>query len=204
VKEFSFEAMSRSVLATSPVEWIAVLLGVIYVVLIVRRNRWGWAAGGVSSALLTVLAARAHLPMQAVLQFSYVVAAVYGWWSWAPGAKPQKIALLPWSRHCIAMTVCIVASLGLAHVLAAQNASAWPFLDSLVTCVGLFATWLVARVYLENWMYWLVIDSISVFLFAKQDLAVTALLFVLYFVIACIGLRSWLRDYRAQEGLQAQ
>jgi nicotinamide mononucleotide transporter len=198
VKEFSFDAMARSVAATSLTEWIAVLLGVIYIVLIVRRNRWGWAAGGVSSALLTVLAARAQLPMQALLQFSYVIAAVYGWWSWAPGAQPQRISVLPWSKHLAAIAICIVVSLGLAQLPAMQHASAWPFLDSLVTCVGLFATWLVARVYLENWIYWLVIDSISVFLFIKQDLAVTALLFVMYFLIACIGMRSWWHSYRNQ------
>jgi nicotinamide mononucleotide transporter len=199
VSEFSAESIARNVAATPPAEWLAVVLGVIYIVLIIRRNRWGWAAGGVSSALLVVLAARAHLPMQALLQFSYVVAAVIGWFSWAPGAKPQHIRVWPWSRHLLAIALCLLASLGLAQLLAAQHASAWPFLDSLVTCVGLFATWLVARIYLENWIYWLVIDAISVFLFLAQQLPVTALLFVLYFTIACFGLRSWLRTWRAQQ-----
>ena len=202
--EFYLQSIVRGVAATPPAEWLAVALGVVYVLLIMRRNRRGWVAGGISSAILVVLAARAHLPMQALLQFSYVLAAFYGWFSWAPGSQPQRISVWPMSRHLLAVTLCVLGSLVLARVLAAQNASAWPFLDSLVTCLGLFATWLMARVYLENWIYWLVIDAISVFLFIAQQLPVTAMLFVLYFIITCFGLRSWLRNYRGQERARSE
>ena len=82
--DLSAKTLLTQVRATSAAEWIAVVMGVVYVLLIMRRNRWGWVAGGISSLILAVLAARAHLPMQAVLQFSYVLAAVYGWWHWAP------------------------------------------------------------------------------------------------------------------------
>jgi nicotinamide mononucleotide transporter len=171
-------------------------MGVVYVLLIMRRHRWGWVAGGVSSLILAVLAARAHLPMQAVLQFSYVVAAVYGWWHWAPDAQQQHIGLWHWRGHAIAVVVSIAASFALARLLAREGYSAWPFLDSLVTCLGLFATWLVARVYLENWIYWIVIDAVSVYLFLSQGLVVTATLFCAYLVIASVGLRSWWLTYQ--------
>jgi nicotinamide mononucleotide transporter len=199
VTEFNLNSLLAGVVHTSLGEWFAVLMGVIYIVLIVRRNRWGWVAGGISSLILAVLAARARLPMQSVLQFSYVAAAVYGWWSWAPGAQLQRIAVWHRSGHITAGVVCLLLSFGLAQLLAHEGYSAWPFLDSLVTCVGLFATWLVARVYLENWLYWIVIDAVSIYLFVVQGLAVTALLFAIYLVIAVLGFRSWLSTYRSQE-----
>jgi nicotinamide mononucleotide transporter len=192
----SAEALLAQLRATHPAEWAAVALGVVYVLLIMRRNRWGWLAGGVSSSILTVLAVRAHLPMQALLQFSYVVAAVYGWWRWVPDSTQQRIGVWHWRGHGIAVAASLLVSLGLAQLLAREGYSAWPFLDSLVACLGLFATWLLARVYLENWLYWIAIDSLSIYLFAVQGLTVTALLFVFYLAIAVQGYRSWRDAWR--------
>lgn len=182
---------------TSAAEWIAVALGVVYALLILRRQRWGWVAGGASSLILTVLAARAHLPMQALLQFSYVVAAVYGWRKWAPDAAAQQIGTWHWRGHLLAVVASVAASLLLARLLRQEGYSAWPFLDSLVACLGLLATWMVARVYLENWIYWILIDSLSLYLFNAQGLVVTAMLFAVYLVIATAGLVSWWRSWRA-------
>ncbi|MEY4358393.1 MAG: hypothetical protein RL469_1719, partial [Pseudomonadota bacterium] len=58
-------------------------------------------------------------------------------------------------------------------------------------------TWMVARAVLENWVYWLVVDAVSFFLYAAQGLAFVSMLYAIYFVIAIFGLRSWLRTWRA-------
>jgi nicotinamide riboside transporter PnuC len=55
-------------LATSPLEALAVLLSLVYVVLAVPRSRWCWVAGGVGSLIYVWLFARARLPMQSLLQ----------------------------------------------------------------------------------------------------------------------------------------
>lgn len=182
---------------TPAAEWLAVVLGVVYIILIMRRQRWGWAAGGCSSLILMVLAARSHLPMQAMLQFSYVVAAVYGWWKWAPDAAGQHIGHWHWKGHALAWCATLVVSLLLARLLKQEGYSAWPLIDSLVACLGLLATWLVAKVYLENWLYWMLIDALSLYLFSAQGLVVTSLLFAIYFVISTVGLVSWWRTWRA-------
>jgi nicotinamide mononucleotide transporter len=193
VPDVTLEQLWKGVLATSLAEWLAVATGLVYILLIILRNRWGWAAGGVSSLILGVLAARSSLPMQAALQFFYVAAALYGWWSWSPDAAQQKVGHWHWRGHLVALLASVLVSLGLAQLLAREGYSAFPFLDSLVACAGLFTTWLVARVYLENWVYWIVIDAVSIYLFVAQGLYVTALLFCLYLVIAAFGLRSWWR-----------
>jgi len=196
MSELSGAALLAQLRATSATEWVAVALGVVYVLLIMRRNRWGWVAGGISSSILALLAVRAHLPMQAMLQLSYVLAAVYGWWRWVPDSDEQRIGVWHWRGHAVSLVVCLLASLGLARLLAGEGYSAWPFLDSLVACLGLFATWLLARVFLENWLYWIAIDSLSIYLFAVQGLTVTALLFVFYLAIAAQGFRSWHSAWR--------
>ena len=56
-----------------------------------------------------------------------------------------------------------------ARWLAAETDAAWPLLDSLTTWFSLLATWLAARAKLENWLYWIVIDGVLVFLFYVQQ-----------------------------------
>ena len=55
----------------------------------------------------------------------------------------------------------------------------------------------MAQVKLENWLYWIVFDAISVFLFAAQGLMFVALLFAVYLVVSAVGFVSWFRTWRA-------
>src|SRR6516164_7308311 len=77
-------------LATSPLEALAVFSGLVYVVLAVPRSRWCWVAGGLSSLIYVWLSARARLPMQSLLQVWYVGVAVYGFLRWSRVSWPPK------------------------------------------------------------------------------------------------------------------
>ena len=180
--------------ATGPVEWIANATGVAYALLVMWHKRIGWVFGGISSSILAVLFWRVDLPMQSLLQVSYVVAAVYGWWSWSRPGGQRPISMWHWRGHLVVMAGCVLASLALARVLAQE--SAFPFMDSLVFCAGMFATWLLARVYLENWAYWILIDTASIYLSFRQGLFSVVLLFVLYLGIAVAGLAGWWKSWR--------
>lgn len=192
----SGEEFLRQLLASSPAEHVAVVAGIGYAVLVVRRSRWAWVFGAISSAILAVLAAGAALPLQAVLQAVYVVMAVYGFWHWSrESGEPVAISVWPWRAHVLVGVVTASIAFVAAPWLAA-NGAAWPMLDAAVTVVSLLATWMVARGVLENWIYWLVVDAISFFLYAAQGLAFVAMLYLIYFVIAVFGLRSWHRAWR--------
>jgi nicotinamide mononucleotide transporter len=196
MQELTLATLWTQVRATSLAEWFAFVTGVIYIVLIMRRRRAAWIAGGISSLVLALLAAQSHLPMQAALQAFYVLAAVYGWWRWAPQTQPQRVSTWLWHGHVLALLVCVALSFALAHLPVGEGYSSSPFLDSLLFTTGLLATWLVARVHLENWLYWIVIDALSIVLFLSQGLVMVALLFAIYLVMAVLGLRSWWKDYR--------
>ena len=71
-----------------------------------------------------------------------------------------------------------------------------PFLDSFTTWASVVTTFMVARKILENWIYWLVIDSVSIFLYLDRELYFTALLFVIYILIIFFGWFAWLKSYR--------
>ncbi|MBS0387574.1 MAG: nicotinamide mononucleotide transporter [Proteobacteria bacterium] len=187
-------------LRANALEAVAVVSGLTYVLLILRRNRWGWVAGAISSTIYVVIAARARLPMQSVLQAYYVVMAVYGWISWTRNATEQEGRIFRWPlrRHLLAIALILAVSLLSARVLAAETHAAWPLLDSVTTWTSFLATWLVARSVLENWCYWIAADVIMVFLFLRQGYVPTAGLFASYIIVAMFGFRAWLRRYRQQ------
>jgi nicotinamide mononucleotide transporter len=193
------EAVLAGLAATTPLEGVSVVLGLAYALLAVKRSRWCWVAGGLGASLLVYLSWVAKLPMQAALQAYYAVMGIYGFWRWsrADGEATRAVTTLPLTMHLLAWACILVVSGVSSHFLAGQTQAAWPFLDSLTTYGSLFATWLVAQVKLENWLYWIVLDAISVFLFAAQGLMFVALLFVAYLVVATVGFIAWFRTWRA-------
>lgn len=178
-------------------EAVAVALGLLYVVLAAAGSRWCWPAGGLSAALLAWVSWRAHLPMQALLQLWYVAMALYGWRRWS-APETARIGFWSWRAHALAVGAALLASVPLARLLAGELQSAWPYLDTSTTLLSLVATWLTARMRLENWIYWIVIDAVLVGLYAAQGLRATAGLFIVYLVVCVIGLRTWSRRYRSQ------
>ena len=104
------------------------LLGVVYVLLILKRNRLGWIAGGVSSSIYVYLSARAHLPMQSGLQAYYVAMSFYGWYSWTRAGQSDQARITRWSprHHLAALAAIVLLSFITAHWLALETHAAWP------------------------------------------------------------------------------
>jgi nicotinamide mononucleotide transporter len=193
--------------ATSPAELVSVLAGLAYGVLAVRQDRRCWLFGGLSSAILAWLAAQARLPMQALLQVVYVLMAVYGFWHWsregATGAGGLRIGYWPWGVHLGIGAAIAAGTAVLAPAVAEWTAAAWPRLDTATMLASLLATWMVARVRLENWLYWIVIDAVALFLYAAQGLMFVAVLYFVYLVIAVYGWFEWRARLRRQPAAAA-
>ncbi len=60
----------------------------------------------------------------------------------------------------------------------------------------MLATWLLARVYVENWAYWILIDATSIYLCIAQGRVAVAALFAVYLCIAVVGLAGWWKTWR--------
>lgn len=186
--------------ALEAVNVLALLSGVAYAVLAARRNRLCWIAGAVSSASAAFLSAINKLPMQAGLQVFYVLMSAYGWWSWTRQSSQGELLIGVWPLrwHLLAGLALALLSLATAWWLRPGGASAWPLLDSLTTWFSLLATWLAARARLENWLYWIVINALMVFLFFAQKVWGMALLSVFLAVIAAAGFIGWRRRLQSQ------
>jgi nicotinamide mononucleotide transporter len=181
---------------TSGIELTAAVLAVAYLLLAIRQLLSCWFAAFVSSCLYVWVFFTAHLYMESVLNVFYAAMAVYGFWQWRRGRGGASPAVTRWPvvRHAAGLLGVVALSLVSYLFLRRFTPAAWPFVDSMVTWSSVVATFLVARKVYENWHWWLVIDSVSLFLSFTRHLYATMLLFALYLVLIVVGMREWRRS----------
>lgn len=197
--ERGLDTLGEHLAVMSAWEAVAVLLAIAYLLLAVRQNPWCWAAAFLSTAIFTALFWQVQLVMQSALNVYYMAMAVYGWWHWRHGGQGQAAATVTrwsWQRHLLSMGLIVGCALVSGWLLARHGNAARPYLDSLITWGAVVTTFMVARKVLENWAYWMVINSLAVFLFLDRAMVLTAALHAAYLVISIFGWASWLRDYR--------
>ena len=178
-------------------DWIepaAVILAIAYLLLAVKQNISCWFAAFFSSLLYFFVMYSAGLYMEAGLQIFYCVMAIYGWTQWRISLPNNKKFLVKtWNRnqHIKAISLIFLLAFTSGWALEKFTNAALPFIDSLTTWGAIVTTYMVAKRLLENWIYWFVIDTISVFLFYSRGLFLTSILFFLYLIIIYFGYKSW-------------
>ena len=182
----------------SLLELIAVVLAIAYLLLAVRQHIACWYAAFMSTAIFLYVFWQVNLYMESVLQVYYLGMAVYGWWAWQRGRSEDGsgLTISTWSlrQHLIVIGIVVVATF-ISGTLLSGTEQRLGYLDSFTTWGAVVATFMVARKVLENWLYWIVIDSASLYLYFDRELYFTMILFLVYLVIIFFGFRSWLREY---------
>ncbi len=195
-------SLRAAVAAMSGLEAIAVALAVGYLLLAVRESIWCWPCAFGSTAIYVYLFYDVALLQESLLNVYYLGMAVYGWWQWRHGGpRDTELAVQRWS---ISTHVGIIGATTVVAFIAGTlfdrytNAD-WPYLDAFTTWFAIVTTWMVAKKVLENWLYWFVIDSVSIYLYLQKELVLTALLFAFYLVIIVFGYRRWLDSWRGKQ-----
>jgi len=190
----------------SLMEVTAVIFAMAYLLLAVRENVLCWLFAFLSTAIYTVLFWDVSLLMESALNVYYMAMAVYGWHQWTRGGtngddRPHALAVRSMSAKQHVLVIVAIASLTIVsgYLLNEHSTAAWPYVDSFTTWASVITTYLVARKFLQNWLYWIVIDTVSVPLYIDRGLNLTALLFVAYVIIAVVGYFKW-RDHLRNNG----
>ena len=129
--------------------------------------------------------------------------AVYGWLHWKNIINGKRnLRIKSWNNlnHVYAVISVIILAILSGIVLEEYTQAALPFIDAFTTWGAIVTTYMVAKKILENWIYWFVIDSISIYLYTSRGLYLTAFLFVIYLVIIVFGYRSWKRTLNQTDG----
>ncbi len=186
-------------------ELVAVALALAYLVLAMQQNVWCWPCAFVSTALFSWVFFDVSLVMESLLNVYYMAMAVYGFWCWHKGKKHKALTISFWkvNQHFYALLLIAALSLISGYFLSKHTEAAWPYLDSFTTWGSVVTTYMVARKIFENWYYWLVIDSIALFLYWERGLYASSLLMMVYLVMVVIGIYCWWRQLEPQPVLEA-
>ncbi len=182
-------------------ETVAVVLSIAYLILAMKENSLCWYCAFFSTAIYVWIFGDVSLYMESVLNIYYMVMAVYGWYQWQRGGDNQaglEISRWSLSEHSIAIALILIATLISGYLLTANTDARLPYLDSFTTWASVITALMVARKIIENWLYWVVIDTVSIFLYLDRGLYQTTALFVLYIILAVAGYIIWTKKYREQ------
>jgi len=183
-------------------ETLAVALGISYLLLAMRENSLCWYCAFFSTAIYVYIFGDVSLYMESALNVYYMGMAVYGWLQWQKGgANHSGVEIVRWTakHHIICVLVILIASVISGYLLSVNTDARLPYLDSFTTWASVLTTVMVARKVLEHWLYWIVINSVSIYLYIDRDLDQTAAMFTLYLVLSVLGYVAWKKNYVLQD-----
>ncbi len=179
--------------------WLDILttvLGLIYIWLEYRVSIALWVVGIIMPALDTWLYWSHGLYGDAGMAVYYTLAAVYGFYVWK-FKKTRKlkqslpIIHLPRRQYLPALLFFLIAWGAIYYVLVNWTNSTVPLLDSFTNALSFVGLWALARKYLEQWLFWVVVDVVCCYLYIQKDIPFKAILYGLYVVIAIAGYYKW-------------
>ena len=181
----------------SPLEIIAVLVNVVGVWLTARRTPWCWPVGVAAVLLYVWIFYDVKLYSDMLLQLVFAGMQGYGWWRWQTGRIDHgkvRIERLPVRLAVNSLLLGALISAALGAGMAHYTDAALPWLDATLTGFSLVASYWAARKFIASWWLWIILDALYTGLYYYKDLALTAVLYAGFILLAIYGLRAWQRD----------
>lgn len=170
-------------------ELSAFVVAIIAVWLASTGTRWAWPFYFVSAFLYAWLFVEVDLVASAALQMIFMVAAVWGWFTWGrDGVSSPKTLDVKW--RIVIVVVGFVVWLGLTPVLSSIGAAA-TLLDAFVLVGSVAAQVLMVKGFVEAWAAWVVVNVVGTYHYASQQLYFTSLLYLVLLVLAVWGWWQW-------------
>ncbi|MBE5250928.1 MAG: nicotinamide riboside transporter PnuC [Enterobacterales bacterium endosymbiont of Blomia tropicalis] len=206
------------------IEAIGTLAGLVCIWLASLEKVINYPFGLINVTLFAVIFFQIQLYASLLLQLFFFVANVYGWYAWSRQTSDNQAALkirwLPLPKALIWGAVCVIAigmmtkyidpvfavltraavslmnGLGLEVAMPQLQPDAFPFWDSCMMILSIVAMVLMTRKYVENWLLWVIINVISVLIFARQGVYAMSLEYIILTLIALNGSRMWIKSAR--------
>lgn len=184
----------------SPIETAAFVLGVVNIVLLVRRSIWNYPFALAMVALYAHVFFAAKLYSDALLQIFFFIVNLYGWWQWRRSQAREgdiRVELMSDTQR-LGWAVGCAAGIALWGWLMHRFTDAsYPWWDAGVAIVSIAAQIMLAKRWLENWVLWIAVDVVSIGLYAAKGLWLTMVLYAVFLALATWGLIDWRNTRRA-------
>ena len=180
-------------------DWLDILttvLGLIYIWLEYRASIWLWLVGVVMPALDIWLYYTHGLYGDAGMACYYTMAAIYGFlfWKYKKTRKDhQEIPIIHMpGRYYMPAIVGLFVTWGVTYyVLITWTNSTVPLLDAFTNALSFVGLWALARKFVEQWLFWIVVDVVCAYLYINKGIPFKAGLYALYVIIAIAGYFKW-------------
>lgn len=196
-----WEAVWRGLSAGQGWDQLNLGLGIAGVVLMIRRSLWAFPVGMVAVTVQGFLFWQWTFYADAKLQVFFFVCLGYGWWHWTKhrGSLPElPITTLSWRARFSWLAAAVAGTLIWGWWQANYTDAAMPFRDTFIASFSMVAQVLQVRKRRENWIGWVMVNSMAVVTYAAAGLTYTAFLYLVFLGLALAGWRAWGRAMQAQ------
>jgi len=171
------------------IELASVLTGLVWIILLTRENIWCWPFGIISSFLSIYLFYEGKLYSEAIFYFYYVFIGIYGWYMWG---SERKLKIREWTflPHLLILSLGVLGTWGLGSYFGTTDASR-PYHDAASTSFSFLASYMEAQKIISGWVFWIVINAFSVWLYMDRGFHLYAGLMAVYFVLSVYGYINW-------------
>lgn len=161
-----------------------------------KENIWYYPTGLVALLMYTWIYYEAKLYAEALLQIVCFALMVYGWYEWLHGGANKKVLAVThtprWAWGAGIVSGLLLSALTIAIQLRLTD-NPNPYVDSSLLAWSLVAQWMTARKWIENWILWVLINTVSIPLYVVRGLWPTVILYVALWILAIMGYREWRR-----------
>ena len=175
-------------------ELFAVIFGFIAVYFNTQENVLGWPTGIIGVVLSGIVFFEAKLYSDLALHVIYVILGFYGWYEWLYGGKNKselKVSTLARSLLVVLIVLGALGTFGIGYFFATYTDADLAYWDAFTTAYSLVGQYMLARKKIENWMLWIIVDTVASGIYIYKELYLLALLYFLYLGLATYGYLNW-------------
>ena len=191
----------HSEILSDPVEAVGDLLGIANIVLLTRRSIWNFPVGIAMVSMLGYVFFRAHLYSDTLTQLYFFIVQIVGWVAWLRHREPDgEVTVETSSRGELALYVAGtgVCALLLGYFMSHVLHAAFPYWDATVASASVIAQLMLTWRRIENWIWWIGANMISIVIYPLKGLYLTAGLYAFMMTLSILGLIAWRKKLVAQ------
>ena len=190
--------MSFDLTTNNILEILGIGLTLAYSVGLMFQKVWGWPLGILGSFISIFLFVDVKLYSEAILYGFYVLFGFYGWYNWTSRSKVNELKIVVKGAlwHISFFILGISCALGLGYYFQTQTDANNAYEDSFSTTFSFIATYFETQKILSSWLYWIVLNAFSVYLYYIRGLEIYGTLMIVYFFLSIWGYWEWRKSYR--------
>ena len=206
------------------VEVIGVFFGLISVIFSKNRNIWVYPTGIINTVLFVYLLWEGRLFGDMLINAYYTIMSIYGWILWAKNSKDAIHVEISQMNSYDRKIMVVLSLLSWFFVMGVyyfkpyiNNHFSWEgielgfyhfvwtdWVDATTTAIFLVGMWLMARRKIENWIFWIIGNLISIPLYMYKNLILTALQYLVFTIIAILAYQEWKKNLYKPQALASE